>query len=214
MDITYVILYLKKERETKRLFQFQKTKNKKKKGERKMKKIIIEKENLEESGLPLFRQYDGQCNPQGAYITIAPGEKEIIISADYDHEIGSGHCSFDEFNNIVKSISCPECVLGCSLIEYLESEDFQEKIQDLCEGYEEGWNGNNNVGIWKNEEESDTIIRAIEAELLDLEEGEVFDGQDWIEDGLVFFDEDGEEVDYLWQASSAEYEKIPVIGNN
>ena len=179
-----------------------------------MKKIIIEKENLEESGLPLYFKYSGQCNPQGACITIAPREEEIIISADYDLEVGSGHCTTAEYNNIIKSISCPAGVLGYALIEYLESEDFQEKIQELCEGFEIEWNGRNNIGKWKNEEDWETCSRYIEAELLDLEEGEVFDGQDWIEDGLTFFDEDGEEVDYLWQASSAEYEKIPVIENN
>ena len=179
-----------------------------------MKKIIIKKENLEESGLPLFRQYEGQCNPQDACITIAPGEKEIKISADYDHEVGSGHCTFDEFNNIVKSIPCPAGVLGDALIEYLESKKFQKKIQELCEGFEIEWNGSNNVGKWENEEDWENYRRYIEIELLDLQIGDVYDGQDWIEEDTAFFDIDGEEVDYAYQAIKAEYGDVPITEKN
>ena len=89
MDNVDDILYLKNERETKRLFQFQKTKNKKKKGERKMKeetrkevKKLIELNEITKKDSPTIEEIadrfpDEYFNDQG-YVAFQQEIAEMI----------------------------------------------------------------------------------------------------------------------------------------
>ena len=158
-----------------------------------MKKTIkIITKNLTDSAAPLYFQYDGQYQPQPAYIEIDPREDEIIISADYDGNIGGG-CSALHHHHLVETIPVPSQILGSALIEHMNSNDFKADVLALCEGYEEVYNGNNFVGRWQ--EGTSDEIRQMEYAIYELETAEVLDGGSWIDGDVYYRTEDGSQVD-------------------
>lgn len=160
-----------------------------------LKKITVKTDNLENSAAPLYFQYQSQCQPQPAYIEIDPRGDEIIISADYNGNIGGG-CSSDQWHNLVMTIACPSGVLGSALIDHLNSDDFQNTVRNLCEDYEEHWNGNNHVGRWHLGGDIEFATHHLESEFYDLEHAEVYEGDAWIEEDARYLNEDGNPCDW------------------
>ena len=164
------------------------------------KSITIKTDNLD-SVAPLYFQYDGQCQAQPAYIEIDPRGDEIIISADYDDNIGGGY-SLDHWHHLVETIPVPSCILGSALIEHMNSDEFKADILELCEGYEEVYNGNNFVGRWQ--EGTSDEIRQMEYAMYNIETAEVSDGESWIDGDVHYFNNDGYTCDYN-EATKAYY---------
>ena len=159
-----------------------------------MKKTLkINTDNLTDSAAPLYYQYDGQHQAQHAYIEIDPRGDEIIISADYSGETGGG-CSALHYHHLVETIPVPSCILGSALIEHMNSDAFKSDILEICEGYEEVYNGNNYVGRWQ--EGTSDEIRQMEYAMYNIETAEVSDGESWIDGDVYYKDEDGCQADY------------------
>jgi len=144
------------------------------------KTIKIITDNLN-TAAPLYHQYDGQYQPQPAYIEIDPRGDEIEVSADYDSDTGGG-CSALHWNNLVETIPVPAGVLGSALVEHMNSDAFKADVLALCEGYEEFYNGNNYVGRW--EEGTSDELRQMEYAMHDLENAEIYTGEEWIEEDI------------------------------
>lgn len=169
----------------------------------------MEKKNVEikienaEMIAPLYLQYGvGQCQPQPAYIEIDPRGEEIEINAKINHNIGPS-CSQDQFMGVVWTIPCNPYVLGSELSEYLNSEDFKEKVVEMCLGNDCKWDGSNWRGSWN--EDARYISNSIEMDMMSLDGVEIFDGDEWIEESVKYYDEDGNDV-YRYQAIKAIYE--------
>lgn len=165
------------------------------------KKIEIEIDNLETTA-PLYKQYDGQTYPQPAYIEIDPRGDSIQVSADYSSESGNAVPAF-VWHGLVYRIPCPEEILGESLITYLKSETFQSQVQELCDGYSADWDGSNHVGSWG--QWTHQIAEAIESDLRKLEYVQIYEGDDWIENDIKYFDADGNTCTYYTGAVRAVY---------
>ena len=146
-----------------------------------MKTIIIMKENIETSGMPLYFKSGRQV--QDAYVMITSWKERIVISAGYNHGEKDNHGRGEK-------ISCPPEVIGGALLKYLESEGFQKEV------LLENWEG-------------------IKWELCLLEKGEIFSGEEWIENSLTFFSKNGEECQKSsYEVATAEYESIPITEKN
>ena len=161
------------------------------------KTIKINTDNLD-SAAPLYKQYNGQRQTQPSYIEIDPRGNEIEVSADYDGNIGGG-CSAIHLNNLVTTIPVPAGVLGSALIDHMNSDNFKESVLELCEEYEEHWNGNNYVGRWG--EDNRDLEQAMEYQMHDLESAEIYAGEEWIdgdiqhENGKAFYGDDQDKLE-------------------
>ena len=173
------------------------------------KSIEVKKENLEAIA-PLYRQYDGQTKPQPAYVEIDPRGDSIIVSADYSEEIGNA-IPARVWHHLTYQIDCPDGILGESLTEYLESDHFQEQVREMCEGYEERWDGSNNAGHWN--QWARQIEEAIESDLRDLEYAQIYEGDEWIDDDVQYLDENGTACPYD-DATRAKYGDIEINREN
>jgi len=179
------------------------------------KNITIKIEN-EDLIAPMYLQYDGQSQPQPAFVEIDPrGDDEITVSAEVNHNIGPS-CSQDQFNGVVWSIPCNPYVLGKELADYLESEDFKAKVTELCTDYSCEWDGSNWKGSWNNDVH--TISESIHMDLMSLDGVEIFDGDEWIEDSITYYNDERDEVNYSHEATKAIYDKqgknIEVVKEN
>jgi len=171
-----------------------------------MKTIIIKTKNLNETA-PLYCRFSHQGEPQPGFIEVDPRGEDITVEADYSHEPGGG-IPADVWHHLVERISCPSWVLGSDLIEYMQSEEFKTKILALCEGYGIDWDGSNYIGRWN--QWSDDHIREIESDLQSLEMVQSYEGAEWIEGDVYFFNADGScDED---EATSAVYGDSPETG--
>ena len=169
-----------------------------------MRKSIEIKIENEGRVAPLYRQYEGQNQPQDAYIEIDPRGDQISVSAEISTSVGSG-CSMDVWHGRVYRIDIPSpMILGRELEDYLNSVDFWGQVLDLCEDYKELWDGSNMVGRW-NDDASD-IVYQIQAELFELECARYYDGSEWVEDSVTYHDAEGNEVHHACDATSARYD--------
>jgi hypothetical protein len=146
--------------------------------------IEIEIENNGEIA-PLFLKYRSQVNPQKAYIEIDP--REIKVYAEINKNIGGG-MSLDAWNGKVCQIPCPGDVWGPALEEYLKSSEFEKKVIELCEN-------------WGDKD----IEESIEFDLMELEKVYFYDGEEWLEDAIEFYNEEGNQVWYPCDAVQAIY---------
>ena len=172
------------------------------------KSIEIKTTNLDETA-PLYKQYNGQHNPQPAYIEIDPCGETIEVSADYSSIIESG-CSADVFHNRVLQIACPAGVLGLSLIGFLESDEFKTEVQEICDGFELAWDGSNRVGRWNLD---NSIEESIETQLRDLTHADIYTGDEWIVNDVEYYNESGESCD-VTEAATATYAGIQITAEN
>ena len=97
---------------------------------------------------PVFCQYDGQCFPQYAYLEfdpMTPATEEIVLIADYSGEIGNG-VPHDVWHNLIVRIGVPSEVTLKALNTLRKDEKLIGMLEELREGYDQVWDGNNYVG--------------------------------------------------------------------
>lgn len=179
------------------------------------KKITVNTSNLNTIA-PLYHYYPSQRFEQPAYIEIDIREDEIRVSADYDSNVGGG-VSSHVWNGLIKHVSCPPCVLGSEIEEYLNSSEFHDKIKEY--NYEEVYKNGNYVGVWG--ENEFFIDHSIEEDLQKLDMAEVYDdAKDWMADSLRFFDKNGKEcceedaIKAFWGNPEIEDEAIEITTEN
>ena len=97
---------------------------------------------------PVFCQYDSQCFPQKAYLEFDPmtsAKEEIVLTADYSGAIGNG-VPMDVWHNLVLRIGIPSQVTLKALRALKKDERMISMLEELREGYDQVWDGNNYVG--------------------------------------------------------------------
>ncbi len=131
--------------------------------------------SLPEGKTPVLCQYDGQCQPQQAYIQI---DADGFVSADYSGEI-SNAIPVSVWHNVDRRIGLNPTVSGSSLRDYMESVEFRALLDRYYDGADDEWDGSNRVG--RATEDAMAALEQIESDCGDLECINVFDADDWIE---------------------------------
>ena len=97
---------------------------------------------------PVFCQYDGQCFPQYAYLEFDPmtsAKEELVLLADYSGAIGGGVPS-NVWHNLILRIGIPSEVTRKALSALKKDTRLIGMLEELREGYDQVWDGNNYVG--------------------------------------------------------------------
>lgn len=97
---------------------------------------------------PVFCQYDSQCYPQKAYLELdpmTPAKEELVLTADYYGAIGNGVPS-NVWHNLILRIGIPSDVTLKALNTLKKDEKLISMLEELREGYDQVWDGNNYVG--------------------------------------------------------------------
>jgi len=92
---------------------------------------------------PLFHQYPQQCQAQDAYIQLDP--EDGTLHADWSGEIGNGVPS-DVWHGLSRRYYIAPSLKGEAIADLLEDSDLLGLVARICAGYEETWDGSNNVG--------------------------------------------------------------------
>lgn len=182
-----------------------------------MSKVSIEF-NTQSSAIPLYLKYSGQCNAQDAYVAM---DECGLITASPNGEIGNSMPSYVWHNRTLR-FTCPNTVKGSALLEYLNSEDTQLKFQTIHDMHSVGWNGNNHVGKFTDDDQFEALKQEIESELEALDCAEIWEPYSVIEsmtlemiwmgnwdDTLVQFDGlyiDGDLKDCIIEYAQNEYD--------
>jgi len=102
---------------------------------------------------PVFCQYDGQCYPQKAYLEFDPmtsAKEELVLLADYSGAIGGGVPS-NVWHNLILRIGIPSEVTRKALSALKKDTRLIGMLEELREGYDQVWDGNNYVGKFDTE---------------------------------------------------------------
>lgn len=138
--------------------------------------ITVKTENLNET-CPVYCQYQGQHQPQPAYIELdcrAGGELE----ADYSGEIGNAVPMY-YWHNLAVRWGIPAETTGTSLQTLFSDSDFLACCQSIVDGFDDRWDGSNWVGTYTENaqaaiEEAERIITAA------IESAEVSSAEEWL----------------------------------
>lgn len=133
--------------------------------------------NLDAAKAPLYCKYDGQSNPQPAYVELdCRGCGEII--ADYNAGVGNDIPFYYYHDLAVRWAISPE-TSGKSLKELLADENFINLCERILSGFEEVWDGNNYVGKYSDDAETaKTEIASLIEQT--VEQIEVWDVEEWL----------------------------------
>ena len=134
-----------------------------------------------------YRKYFGQCQCQDAYIELDC--KSGVLSASYDAEIGNA-VPFSVYHGHDQRWGISPYMKIKAINKLLEK--IEPWAQQIIDGYEEYWDGNNNVARFdKSAKEADETIQAI-IEEHDLCDDNVFyvldDWSEWFVDGWKYLD--------------------------
>ena len=102
---------------------------------------------------PVFCQYPGQCFPQYAYLEfdpMTPATEEIVLTADYSGEIGNG-VPHDVWHNLILRFGIPSEITRKTLSALKNDARLIGMLEQLREGYDQVWDGNNYVGKFDTE---------------------------------------------------------------
>lgn len=124
---------------------------------------------------PLFCQFDGQCQPQPAYLQL---NANGYVFADYSGDTGGG-VPASVWHGVDRRIALRPTVSGKALREYLGSEEFRALLDRYYAGAGDKWDGSNFVGT-----ASDDALEAlnqIEQDADNLECVNIFSADDWVE---------------------------------
>jgi len=95
---------------------------------------------------PVFHQFQNQCFPQVAYLEFDPLQTgEIKLIADYSGEVGNA-VPMDVWHNKILRFMIPAYVTLKALKELRSDERLPHMLEQLREGYDLMWDGNNYVG--------------------------------------------------------------------
>jgi len=100
---------------------------------------------------PVFHQYQNQCFPQTAYLEFDPSQTgEIKLVADYSGCIGNA-VPMDVWHNKILRFRIPSQVTLKALKDLRSDERLSNMLEQLREGYDLMWDGNNYVGRFDTE---------------------------------------------------------------
>jgi len=92
---------------------------------------------------PLYHRFQGQENPQRAYIEIYPQGRTMI--AEYDGEIGNA-VPMAVYHGRILRVRVSPYLRGDVLADILEGDEVQDLAQRICAGNEAYWDGANMRG--------------------------------------------------------------------
>lgn len=124
---------------------------------------------------PVYCLYDGQCQPQPAYIRI---NENGSVYAEYSGDIGGG-CAASIWHNRDRAITIRPGTSGNALRELFADEGFLSLVRRYYDGFDTEWDGSNWVGVGN--DDCRAALEEIEqlAEALDCVN--LFDARDWVE---------------------------------
>ena len=131
--------------------------------------------SMPEGAAPVYRQYDGQCQPQPAYIQL---DEDGYVCADYSGEIGNA-VPFSVWHNRDARIGIRPAVSGKALREMFADDEFIALVRRYYDGLTVEWDGGNNVGTLT--EDAKAALEEIERMAEDLDQINVFSASDWVE---------------------------------
>lgn len=141
----------------------------------------------EKDKTPVFCQYDGQINVQGAYIEFDSANKGIYIS--YNGEIGNA-VPADVWNNIAIRFSIPCNISQQQISDVINDAEFQELAKKFFASYKSVYNGNNYVGTW-DEDIQGEMQNYIDSNFSEENGVEIADACDWLDPVTYYRNEDG-----------------------
>ena len=145
----------------------------------KLNPIKVDTDNL----VPVYRHYDGQIQPQPAYIELDCRTGDL--EADYNAEIGNAIPAYHWHGRSVRwSINPSASAHGIN--QLFEDEDFLADCQAVLDGYEEVWDGSNFVG--KYTDEARAIIERYDYQGIGVEEVEIYKVDEWLFNSCVLLD--------------------------
>ena len=128
----------------------------------------------------LYCRYQGQSQPQDAYIEI--DWREETIRADFNAEIGNA-VPFAVWHGLRTRYGVPCGALPKGINELMD--EFLPIVQEVAERYEEKWDGSSWVGGFRNDSEDDPVSLALDCWVEDRARHlpclEVWDASDWFE---------------------------------
>lgn len=137
--------------------------------------INLQIDNLAEK-CPLYARYPQQYNTQPAYVEINPTAR--TISADYSGEIGNA-VPMSVWHGRIIRISVPAEIHGPSLAEYLQLPETVAQLEQICDGYDERWDGSNHIG--RLTEDAHAVAEQLERDIAeDVMVCEVAEVGDWL----------------------------------
>lgn len=127
-----------------------------------------------DSQAPVYMQYAGQCQPQGAFITL---DADGTVSADYSGEIGNA-VPASVWNGLDKRISISPFASAHGLQQLFADKDFIAAVTRYYDGRTTEWDGNN----WTSEltEDAEAALEEIEEMADEVEHLNIYNAGDWI----------------------------------
>ena len=124
---------------------------------------------------PVYAQFDGQCQPQPAFIRL---NESGSVYADYEGGVGEG-CPASVWHGRDARINIRPTASGKALREMFADEGFMALVRRYYDGLTVEWDGSNNVGALT--EDAKAALEAIERIAEGLDCINIFDADDWIE---------------------------------
>lgn len=152
-----------------------------------MQKITVKISDDNGTAAPLFEHFDGQCQPQPAYLELDPPEKDepIILSAEYDGNIGGG-MPVNVWEGEVYRLEVHACVLRSALEGLPEDKHFTTMVTELVAEHNKDE---------RDSEATQELERNIEGYLSDLDLASVANVEEWWSSALTTLDSTAVRID-------------------
>ena len=131
--------------------------------------------SMPEGAAPVYRQYDGQCQPQPAYIQL---DEDGFVCADYSGEIGNA-VPMSVWHNRDARINISPIASGAAIRQLFEDDDFLALVCRYYDGFETEWDGSNWVG--RATGDAKAALEEIKRMAQDLDQINIFSASDWVE---------------------------------
>lgn len=130
---------------------------------------------------PLFAQYQGQINPQPAYIEFDPRDDGLVLIAEYSGEIGNGMPGA-VWHGIIRRYTVSCCASREALEGLADDSEVGELLARIKAGYKHYHDGANWAGSLT--EDAQEAEEALERLLEELDQAEIItDLASWLADG-------------------------------
>lgn len=137
----------------------------------------VRTDNLHES-CPLYHKYPDQFSPQRAYIEFQCSEKGFLL-ADWAGESGNAVPEYVHHKHAIRWYVDPT-TRGSAIIDLFADEGFLACCQRINAGYEEDWDGRNNVGKYSEDALEAIDEVAAKVDTLSDELAETWEVEEWL----------------------------------
>lgn len=143
-----------------------------------MSKVTFNLESIKGQPCALYCKYDGQINPQNAYVTIG---EDGEVTADYTSDIGNSGTPMNVWHGKAYRFRVSSTVNADLLADWLEGEEAKPLLERLHAGHTTEWDGNNYRGKLTEDasEAHDDFERALE-NFGNNTDVKIWDAGDWI----------------------------------